>query len=38
VGSTLAETEAVERQVVEAFAGENQAWKQNTSSKQNLAR
>jgi Ca-activated chloride channel family protein len=37
VSKTLAETEAVERQVVDAFAGENQAWKQNAFSKQNLA-
>lgn len=37
VSSTLAETEAVERQVADAFAGENQAWKQNALSKQNLA-
>ncbi len=37
VSSTLAETEVVERQVADAFAGENQAWKQNAFSKQNLA-
>jgi Ca-activated chloride channel family protein len=37
VSNTLAETEAVERRVVDAFAGENQAWKQNAFSKQNLA-
>ena len=37
VSSTLAETEAVERQVADAFAGDNQAWKQNAFSKQNLS-
>ena len=37
VSRSLAETEAVERHVVAAFAGENQAWKQNAFSKQNLA-
>jgi Ca-activated chloride channel family protein len=37
VSSTLAETEAVERQVADAFAGENQLGKQNAFSKQNLA-
>jgi Ca-activated chloride channel family protein len=37
VDITLVETEAVERQVSDAFAGENQAWKQNAFSKHNLA-
>jgi hypothetical protein len=37
VSGSLAETEAVERQVSDAFAGDNQAWKQNAFSKQNLA-